>query len=203
MIIGCIGWGSLIWNPKGLPVRAKWFEDGPLLPIEFARKSSKGRLTLVIVPGQQERVRTLWALFSVDDLAAACEALRLREGIGKDKAHDIKNWAAATAAGTPVDSTGAPGAGPTAPDPITRAIGNWGRYLGLDAVVWTGLPPSEFGNPPTQRAPTDQEALEYLGARPHEQRLVAEEYIRRAPLQIDTPLRRVFAAKLGWTPVGQ
>lgn len=200
VIIGCLGWGSLIWNPKDLPVRAKWFDDGPFLPIEFARRSSKGRLTLVIVPGQEERVRSLWALFSVSDLAAAREALRVREGIGKEKAADIKSWSAA-AAETLAPSTGQPGAGPTATDPINLTIADWGRGLGLDAVVWTGLPPGDFGNPPSQRAPTEHEALEYLNARPHEQRLVAEEYIRRAPLQIDTPLRRAFAAKLGWTPV--
>jgi hypothetical protein len=64
------------------------------------------------------------------------------------------------------------------------------------------LPPGDFGNPPSQRPPTEQEALDYLNGRPGGQNLAAEEYIRWAPVQIDTPLRRVFAAKLGWTPVG-
>lgn len=199
--IGCLGWGSLLWNPKGLPVREKWFEDAPLLPIEFARKSSKGRLTLVIVPTQEEPVRSLWALFSVGDLATACEALRVREGIGKDKAQYVGRWSA-RGAGTTVASAGAAGTQAARPDPVCRAIGEWGSRLGLDAVVWTALPPGDFGDPPAERAPTEEEALEYVNTRPHEERLVAEEYIRRAPVQIDTPLRRVFAAKLGWTAVG-
>ena len=200
MIIGCLGWGSLIWNPRELPVGGKWFEDGPFLPVEFARKSSRGRLTLVIVPQQVECARSLWALFSVSDVAVAREALRAREGVGKNAADHIKSWSAAPTL-TPASPMKVVRAEPAGADPINRTIGEWARRLGLDAVLWTGLPPGDFGDPPSKRAPTEQEALAYLTERPDSERQEAEEYIRRAPLQVDTPFRRVFAEKLGWTPI--
>jgi hypothetical protein len=45
MRIACVGWGSLVWDPRDLPVKGAWRPDGPRLPIEFARQSDNGRLT--------------------------------------------------------------------------------------------------------------------------------------------------------------
>ncbi len=55
--IGIIGWGSLIWDPRGLPIKCKWHKNGPELPIEFSRISQDGRLTLVIDKNTRGRVK--------------------------------------------------------------------------------------------------------------------------------------------------
>jgi hypothetical protein len=51
MTIGCLGWGSLIRDQGKLPVRGTWQGDGPELPVEFARQSTNGRVTLVVTEG--------------------------------------------------------------------------------------------------------------------------------------------------------
>ena len=78
MPIVVIGWGSLIWCPGSLRLKSAWRPDGPVLPIEYARISSDGRLTLVIDPGAS-RVRTYWAISALDTVEQARENLRERE----------------------------------------------------------------------------------------------------------------------------
>lgn len=72
--------GSLIWEPKGFSFQDQWFEDGLLIPAEFARQSQDGRITLVLVETGL-LVPSLWAVMESTDLASAVEALRRREGI--------------------------------------------------------------------------------------------------------------------------
>jgi len=79
MAIACLGWGSLIWDPRELPIRREWFDDGPLLRVEFTRQSNNGRITLVLEPTAPE-VRSFWAFMDTDDLALAKRQLMVREG---------------------------------------------------------------------------------------------------------------------------
>ncbi|MFZ0511722.1 MAG: hypothetical protein WAM14_08965 [Candidatus Nitrosopolaris sp.] len=85
MNIACVGWGSLIWDPRDLPIQRCWFKDSPqaLLPIEFARHSSNDRITLVIVPDARY-VRSLWTPMIVPDIDTAKIKLAECEGIKKE-----------------------------------------------------------------------------------------------------------------------
>ena len=183
MKIACIGWGSLVWDPRELPVRSGWFTDGPFLPVEFCRQSGDGRLTLVITPGKPE-LRTLWALMAVSNIEEALDSLQKREGIpDKNKEKYIGAWPSKRAKVA-----------------CYSAIGKWAKRVGIDAAVWTALPP-KFNNKDGV-APSEDEAVKYLlEGLSHEKRRHAEEYIRRAPLQIDTDFRRRFELEFGWKPI--
>ena len=177
--IACLGWGSLIWDPRGLPIRRYWFDDGPLVPVEFARQSKDGRITLVMEPSARP-MRVLWALMDSDNLDDACEALGKREGIGED---DLRRHVGRWPPGTTVPVPG---------------IEQWTHARDLDAVVWTALPP-RFEC--AQRTPCEKEIIRYLQGLRGTKRDQAERYIRRAPRQIDTAYRRAVEAALQWTPL--
>ena len=184
MKIACLGWGSLIWAPGSLPIRRGWFSDGPLLPVEFARESGDRRFTLVLANVDQ-RVRTLWALMSVDTLDLAKSALAAREGISeKNIRYSVGYW--------DFESNSSHGE-------CAAEISGWAEQLGLDAVVWTNL---KVGFKDSRdKLPQYQEVLEHLRSLSHEERIVAEEYVRNAPTQIDTEYRRNLERDFGWTPI--
>ena len=176
--IACLGWGSLIWDPRGLPIRRGWFEDGPLIPVEFARQSQDGRMTLV-VEASARPVRSLWALMDGEDLEEARDRLQKREGV------------------TIVEHIGSWTRGDGDPASV-RGLGGWALARNIDAVVWTALPP-KFGKR-NGRLPTEDEVIAYLGELRGARRDEAECYIRRAPRQIDTAYRRRIEAEFNWAP---
>lgn len=178
MIIACIAWGSLVWDPRNLPVVRKWHEDGPLLPIEFTRQSRDGRLTLVLTPGVQ-CVRALWTIFLVATIDEAISALQLREGIPEKKTSLIGLW-----------QRGMEGA--------DEHIKQWALSKGLDAALWTALPSKFKGT--DGLCPTQTQALQYLRGLDYNTRQHAERYVRATPLQIDTAYRRSIEFEFGWTP---
>lgn len=182
MNIACLGWGSLIWKPQTLPIQKRWFTDGPLLPIEFARQSNDGRITLVITPGAQP-VRSLWIPMTVFDSTTAQSMLAEREGIRKE---DIPKY---------IGYWGATGSHASE---LAETIGHWAVPLGLDAVIWTNLPP-KFNH--REQVPTVEEVIAYLRDLPPEVQQRAEEYVRKTPFQIDTTYRRRIEAELHWTPI--
>lgn len=183
MRIACLGWGSLVWDPRDLLIRRKWFSDGPLLPVEFCRKSSDGRITLVVVP-EKPRVRTLWVLSSTEVLGDAIESLRAREGIPeRNVSEHIGRWICHREDNARVDPE----------------IRDWADKMKLDAVLWTALPPKFDGD--DGETPNAEQVLDYLQDLPYEKKRHAEEYVRRTPIQIDTEYRRLIEMRLGWLPI--
>jgi len=178
-MIACLGWGSLIWSPRELPVEGGWRPDGPRLPIEFARVSADRRLTLAVNRGSP-LVTVLWTELAVPKLDDAIAALASREGCAPDF---IGHWSLSHA--SPRDETG--------------VIASWAGARDMDAVVWTALEP---GFPERRGIPLScEEAIGHLAGLRGAERERAEEYVRKAPLQTATPYRAEIERRFGWTPI--
>jgi hypothetical protein len=177
--IACLGWVSLVWDPRELPIQREWFADGPFVQVEFVRQSDNGRMTLVL-EASAPPVRALWAVMDHTDIAVAREALRKREGIPQKWKAEIRGWSK----------------GESSQDMIVD-LPEWAASHGVEGVVWTALP-SKF-NGEKRCTPTVEQVLEYLGGLTGATRDEAECYIRCAPRQIDTPYRRRIEAALRWT----
>jgi hypothetical protein len=177
--IACLGWGSLVWNPRQLPIQHGWFNDGPLVPVEFTRLSDDGRITLVIEP-RAAAMTVLWARMVPIDAALAVRALCKREGIADEK---CSSWIGSWECGQP------------APRNLAN-LPHWAEAHGIDAVVWTALGPRFDGK---ARSPSADEVIHYLRGLRESLRARAREYIEQAPRQIDTDYRRRIMAALGWS----
>ena len=182
MRIACLGWGSLIWNPGTLSVVGGWQADGPSLPVEFARESRDGRITLVICDGVVS-VPTQWALLNVGDVRAAISSLAEREGITKRVNADIGF----------VDTTTGRSHGACASD-----VETWALAHDFACVVWANLPcgfrHSRFV------MPSGEDVLAHLRGLDAEAHGAAREYVERTPAEVDTSYRRLIVASLGWKP---
>lgn len=180
MKIAILGWGSLIWDPGELRFQSSWNPTGPLLPIEFSRKSSNDRLTLVLHP-EQELQQTYWALSDKTYLNEAISALRHREKtIEKHIHYFVKNVTAH----------------PDIENNIKTNLEKWfGMNGDIDSVIWTGLPSNWEG------AFTDEKAVDYLRDL-IKQNLAenAKNYIIKAPPLIRTKVRKRVEQEFGWFP---
>ena len=182
MRIACLGWGSLIWSPRELPLTTKtWNSDGPELPVEFARKSKDGRVTLVLVENYSE-VQTLWAPLNVSSMEEAKSALAVREGISASNIQYSIGY---------VENRSNSQHGKCADN-----IRQWANSKDLEGVVWTNL---KFGMDQNRdKMPSSADVLAHFEKLSREQRATAEEYVRKTPAQVATPYRSVFESKLGW-----
>ena len=185
MKIACIGWGSLIWDSQDLPLKSTWYSDGPLLPIEFSRESSDGRMTLILLDNSDNMVNSLWSLLSVTTLHEAKIVLAKREGISdKNIKYSIGYW--------DKDSNSSHGLS-------SLAIETWAKDRNLDAVVWTNL---KFGFKSSRDIiPEYSTIIKHFQSLSKEQYMLAEQYVRKTPKQVKTPYRLMFERDLAWTAI--
>ena len=189
MKIAILGWGSLIWQPKELENDKSfdWKKDGPILPIEFARISKDGRLTLVITENGK-KVPVLYSLSNYERLDEAVLNLAIREGSGRNSigSYDLEK-----------DEF-------SSKFQFKNEIKNWIKSTDFDAVIWTNLGENwsirnDKGSIIRQIEP--EKRIEYLKELKGNTRALAEEYIRRTPLQIQTDYRIKIETTLNWIPI--
>jgi len=189
MKIAIIAWGSLIWQPKDLlfDTEFSWKEDGPILPIEFARISKDGRLTLVITQNGTF-VPTLCSLSKYETLDEAILNLAVREGSGRrsiSSYNKSKNEFSHNVF-------------------FKERIVDWINEKGFDAVIWTNLGENwDIKNETKKIVKTikPDERIEYLTNLKGNASALAEEYIRKTPLQIRTKYRAKIEEELNWKPI--
>lgn len=167
--IACLGWGSLIWDPKELKTLGKeWFNDGPELPIEFTRISSDNRITLIIDKESNKRSSCLWILMDSKNLEEAILSLKKREKTPNTNAiHYIR-------------------ASEVTQDEIKLVIKKWMASKDLDAVIWTGLSYSKKTN---KERPSIDFLKYHLAQLSTDEFERASEYILKTPKQIVTEYR--------------
>jgi hypothetical protein len=155
-----------------------WILDGPTLPIEFSRISEKGRLTLVIdelngtpVPARSIRSRCA-------TLDEAIDNLRMREGARSSKGVGFADLRNGSNSPTAIAKRRA----------STEIIAKWGESKGADAVIWTAIGPRW----PLDGSFSVEAAAQYVVELGEPLRSEAHEYIKKAPAEVITPVRKRF-----------
>jgi hypothetical protein len=179
-MIAVLGWGSLFWDPRELVLENPWTEDGPLIRVDYLRRSSRNRVTLVLHETGRE-VPSLWTSYAGDNWTRVRDMLVVREGV-TGQPEVIQHWT--TGGGERANIAGLP---------------VWAGGKGADHVLWTGLPPR--WDRIDGRLPTLEQVVGFLGGLRPDRHHAAEEYVRRTPAQIMTPIREAIQARLGWTPI--
>lgn len=184
-----LAWGSLIWQPKDLLFDTEfgWKEDGPILPIEFARISKDGRLTLVITENGTF-VPTFYTVSKYETIDEAILNLAVREGSTKKSigSYDkTKNEFSHKVI-------------------FEQNISDWINEKDFDAVIWTNLGENwvikkESGEIIDTIEPAKR--IKYLKGLKGNASALAEEYIRKTPVQIKTKYRAKIEEELNWKPI--
>lgn len=144
--IAILGWGSLIWDPQDLCYNGEWYKDGPSLPVEFARISEDGILTLVLYLSAK-KVQVLWTYSKKITISEAIHNLSEREKCPIESIGfiDLKTQESRCN---------------VLPE-VKDIIGSWAKGKGLDSVVWTDLS-SNFSDKLNGKDFNEENVFEYL-----------------------------------------
>ena len=188
MKIAILSWGSLIESGirRGLAVTGGWNTGGPMLPIEFSRVSLSGDkagcLTLVIDEQNGANVPTQYAISSNTNLDVALANLRIVENIKPELKYTVGyvNILHDTERKFSRDN-----------QPVScNTIKEWARINQFDAVIWTSLRPNF--EKVTTFSFSIEAAIQYVSHLPEPIMTKVFEYIRNAPREVITPLRRAL-----------
>lgn len=188
MRIAILGWGSLIKEPRELPITDGWHNDGPTIWIEFSRISTRGArahcLTLVIDEESGAEIRSFYT---------ASTRTELQQAIA-----DLKNRESTTSGNIGFCEMATNRFSPTAlnrhPQSCER-IHTWALQKDFDAVIWTALGPrfkDVLGVPFSPNT-----AFNYVNGLSASDRDAALDYIHSAPEQTMTPFRRFILQQPG------
>lgn len=180
--VAILGWGSLLWDPHPFDDRHhEWNHDGPVIPVEFSRVSTKrkGALTLVLDPKHGAPTQVAYSISKHGDSHAAHRDLLARERAAHPNYIGLFRRNAGHTHGRARDNEG-----PHA------AIAAWAHAREIDAVVWTNFP-ADFERK-LGRAFSVAAAKDHLKALPRPALKRAVAYIHRAPPFVRTPLRKAL-----------
>jgi hypothetical protein len=188
MKIAVVAWGSLVWDPRELQAAAAFAPNGPLLPIEFCRVSGDGRLTLAVDENYGIVCKTYSAPSALQSLDEAIENLGVRERMSSAREVGFVESASGKQSNAAMQRH---------PEAIAT-IAAWATANGYDAAIWTALE-SNFGEHGKGGEPFSVTAatryLERLAGQDAAKFDRALDYIRKAPPEVDTPVRDEVAKR--------
>lgn len=175
-----LAWGSLVRDPRDLKVAGAFAPNGPLLPIEFCRVSRDGRLTLVIDDTFGAVCTTYSAPSAIENLDEAIDNLRRRERMPSARQVGFVEIASGKRSDIAVQRH---------PEAVV-AIAAWATSNGYDTATWTALASNfeEQGGEPFSVTAAIR-YLEGLETRDGAAFARAVDYIRKAPIEVETPVR--------------
>ena len=188
MKIAVLAWGSSVWDPRELQTATKFAPDGPLAPIEFCRVSADGRLTLAIDEDFGALSKTYSAPSALETLDAAIENLRLREGTSTTRAIGFVEPASGRQSDLAMQSH----------PQVVATIGAWAESVGYDAAIWTALASNFHEWAKGGELFSVSAALRYLELLEKEDPAKfgrALDYMRKAPPEVETPVREEVAKR--------